>query len=119
MQQRFELVLKGGRVIDPGQGLDGIQDVAIAAGKSVAIGPDLAGSGEVIDVCGALVLPGLIDTHAHVFRHVTGRFGLDADLVGVRSAVTTLVDQGGPSLMTFPAFRNYVVEPAEIGRVHV
>jgi dihydroorotase len=112
MQQRFELVLKGGRVIDPGQGLDGIQDVAIAAGKIVAIGPDLAGSGEVIDVRGALVLPGLIDTHAHVFRHVTGRFGLDADLVGVRSAVTTLVDQGGPSLMTFPAFRSYVVEPA-------
>jgi dihydroorotase len=112
MQQRFELVLKGGRVIDPGQGLDGIQDVAIAAGKIVAIGPDLAGSGEVIDVRGALVLPGLIDTHAHVFRHVTGRFGLDADLVGVRSAVTTLVDQGGPSLMTFPAFRSYVVESA-------
>jgi dihydroorotase len=112
MQQRFELILKGGRVIDPGQGLDGIQDVAISAGKIAAIGPDLAGSGEVIDVRGALVLPGLIDTHAHVFRHVTGRFGLDADLVGVSSGVTTLVDQGGPSLMTFPAFRSYVAEPA-------
>jgi dihydroorotase len=43
---------------------------------------------------------------------VTGRFGLDADLVGVSSGVTTLVDQGGPSLMTFPAFRSYVAEPA-------
>jgi len=112
MQQRFELVLKGGRVIDPAQGIDGIQDVAIADGKIAAVGPDLSGSGEVIDVSGALVLPGLIDTHAHVFRHVTGRFGLDADLVGVSSGVTTLVDQGGPSLMTFPAFRSYVVEPA-------
>jgi dihydroorotase len=111
-QQRFELVLKGGRVIDPAQGLDGIHDVAVADGKIAAVAPDLAGSGTVIDVRGALVLPGLIDTHAHVFRHVTGRFGLDADLVGVSSGVTTLVDQGGPSLMTFPAFRSYVVETA-------
>jgi dihydroorotase len=112
MQQRFELVLKGGRVIDPAQRIDGIHDVAVADGKIAAVAPELAGSGKVIDVRGALVLPGLIDTHAHVFRHVTGRFGLDADLVGVSSGVTTLVDQGGPSLMTFPAFRSYVVEPA-------
>ena len=110
-QQRFDLVLKGGRVIDPAQGIDGVQDVAIADGKIAAVGRDLSGTGETVDVRGALVLPGLIDTHAHVFRHVTGRFGLDADLVGVHSAVTTLVDQGGPSLMTFPAFRSYVVEP--------
>jgi dihydroorotase len=112
MQQRFELVLKGGRVIDPAQGIDGMHDVAVADGKIATVAPDLAGSGEVVDVRGALVLPGLIDTHAHVFRHVTGRFGLDANLVGVSSGVTTVVDQGGPSLMTFPAFRSYVVEPA-------
>jgi dihydroorotase len=112
-QQGFDLVLKGGRVIDPAQGIDGIDDVGIAGGKVAAVAPDLSGAAATIDVRGALVLPGLIDTHAHVFRHVTGRFGLDADLVGVRSGVTTLVDQGGPSLMTFPAFRNYVVEPAE------
>src|SRR5437016_5350028 len=114
MQQRFDLVLKGGRVIDPAQGIDGIQDVAIAAGKVAALAPDLSGV-TTIDVHGALVLPGLIDTHAHVFRHVTGRFGLDADMVGVRSGVTTLVDQGGPSLMTLPAFRAYAVDPAETG----
>jgi dihydroorotase len=111
-QQRFDLVLKGGRVIDPAQGIDGVNDVAIADGKIAAIAPDLSGARKRIDVRGALVLPGLIDTHAHVFRHVTGRFGLDADLVGVHSGVTTLVDQGGPSLMTFPAFCSYVVEPA-------
>ena len=111
-QQRFDLVLKGGRVIDPTQGIDGIHDVGVAAGRIAAVLPDLSGAGETIDLRGALVLPGLIDTHAHVFRHVTGRFGLEADLVGVHSAVTTLVDQGGPSLMTFPAFRSYVVEPA-------
>jgi dihydroorotase len=111
-QQRFDLVLKGGRVIDPAQGMDGLHDVGVAEGKIAVVAPDLSGAGKAIDVRGALVLPGLIDTHAHVFRHVTGRFGLDADLVGVHSGVTSLVDQGGPSLMTFPAFRSYVVEPA-------
>ena len=58
-------------------------------------------------------MPGLIDTHAHVYRHVTGEFGLDADLCGVRSGVTTVVDQGGPSLMTLPGFRKFIVEPAK------
>ncbi|HYU11476.1 MAG TPA: amidohydrolase/deacetylase family metallohydrolase [Stellaceae bacterium] len=111
MQQQFDLVLKGGRVIDPAQGIDGVCDVGIADGNIATVAPDLSGA-VTIDVRGALVLPGLIDTHAHVFRHVTGRFGLDADLVGTRSGVTALVDQGGPSLMTFPAFRRYVVEPA-------
>src|SRR5260370_18217809 len=111
-QQGFDLVLKGGRVIDPAQAIDGIRDVGIADGKIAAIAPDLSGGATSVDVHGALVLPGLIDTHAHVFRHVTGRFGLDADLVGTRSGVTALVDQGGPRLMYFPAFRSYVVEPA-------
>jgi len=58
------------------------------------------------------VLPGLIDTHAHVYQYVTGRFGLEADMVGVHSGTTTLVDQGGPSCMTLPGFRKFVAEPA-------
>jgi len=53
----------------------------------------------------------MIDTHAHVFQFVTGRFGLEADLCGVHSGVTTLIDQGGPSCMTLPAFREFVVKP--------
>src|SRR5438132_384706 len=84
-------------------------------GEIARVGPNLPASATDIDVGGALVLPGMIDTHAHVFRHVTGRFGLDADMVGVRSGVTTLVDQGGPSLMTLPAFRAYAADPAETG----
>jgi dihydroorotase len=113
MAQGFDLVLRGGRVIDPAQGIDAVCDVAVANGRIAAVQPDLPPSDTNIDVRGALVLPGMIDTHAHVFRHVTGRFGLDADMVGVRSGVTILVDQGGPSLMTLPAFRAYAVEPAE------
>jgi dihydroorotase len=112
MAEGFDLVLESGRVIDPAQGIDAVCDVAVKDGRIAAVGPGLAGAGERIDVRGALVIPGMIDTHAHVFRHVTGKFGLDADLVGVHSAATALVDQGGPSLMTFAAFRAYAAEPA-------
>ncbi len=109
-----DTLLRGGHVIDPAQGLDGIMDVAVRDGKIAAIGPALAmPAKEVIDVSGELVLPGMIDTHAHVFRYVSGRFGLDADMVGVRSGVTTLVDQGGPAVLTFPAFREYIVKPSK------
>ncbi len=58
------------------------------------------------------MLPGLIDTHAHVYQYVTGRFGMEPDMVGVHSGVTTLVDQGGPSCMTLPGFRHFVAEKA-------
>ena len=109
----YDLILRGGRVIDPAQGLDGMFDVAVRDGRIAAVGNSLPGpSRETIDVAGKLVLPGMIDTHAHVYRYVSGRFGLDADTVGVHSGVTTLVDQGGPSVLTFPGFREYVVKPA-------
>jgi dihydroorotase len=108
----YDLLLRGGHVIDPAQNLDGACDVAVKDGRIAAVLPSIAPSTakQSVDVSGKLVLPGLIDTHAHVFQHVTGRFGLEADLCGVRSGVTTLVDQGGPSCMTLPAFREFVVE---------
>jgi dihydroorotase len=108
----YDLVLRGGRVIDPAQKLDGAFDVAVRGGRIAAVLPSIAPSSakETIDVSGKLVLPGLIDTHAHVFQYVTGRFGLEADLCGVHSGVTTLVDQGGASCMTLPAFREFVVK---------
>ncbi len=108
---QYDLLLRGGRVIDPSQNIDGAFDVAIKDAKIAAVTANIVPSTakQVVDVAGKLVLPGLIDTHAHVFQYVTGRFGLDADLVGVHSGVTTLFDQGGPSCMTLPAFREYVV----------
>jgi dihydroorotase len=113
-QQPYDVMLRGGRVIDPAQGIDGIADVAVRAGRIAAIGPNLPGPAQtVMDVRDRLVLPGMIDTHAHVYRFVSGRFGLDADTVGVHSGVTTLIDQGGPSVLTFPGFREYIVKPAK------
>ena len=114
MDQHFDILLRGGRVIDPATGRDGIADVAVSGSKIAAIeaGIPPEAATEVIDVAGKLVIAGMIDTHAHVYQHVTGRFGLQPDLVGVRSGVTTVVDQGGPSLMTLGGFRHFIAEPA-------
>jgi dihydroorotase len=113
--QTFDLLLRGGHVICPASGLNGVMDVAVRDGKIAAIQADILPSSakEVIDVRGRLVLPGMVDTHAHVYKYVSGRFGLDADMVGVHSGVTTVIDQGGPSCMTFPGFRHFVAEPAK------
>jgi dihydroorotase len=111
----FDQLLRGGRVICPASGIDGIRDVAIRNGKIAAVQSDIlpTSAREVIDVTGKLVLPGLIDTHAHVYQYVSGRFGMNADMVGVQSGVTTVVDQGGPSCMTLPGFRHFIAEPAK------
>ncbi len=109
---QYDLLLAGGHVMDPANGIDGVFDVAVHGGRIAAVLPSIAPSAarDVVNVRGKLVLPGLIDTHGHVFQYVTGRFGLDADLVGVQSGVTSVIDQGGPSCMTLPAFREYVVK---------
>jgi dihydroorotase len=110
----YDLLLQGGHVICPASGIDGVMDVAVVDGKIARVSADMLPSAarQAIDVHGKLVLPGLIDTHAHVYKYVTGRFGLDADLVGVHSGVTALIDQGGASCMTFPGFRHFVAEKA-------
>ncbi|PON17835.1 amidohydrolase/deacetylase family metallohydrolase [Candidatus Entotheonella serta] len=112
---QYDLILQGGRVIDPAQGVDGIFDVAVREGQITSVDTNISSetATDVIDVSGQLVLPGMIDTHAHVYQHVTGAFGLNADMVGVHSGVTALVDQGGPSCMTLPGFRTFIAEPAQ------
>jgi len=108
----FDLVLTGGHLVDPAQNLDGKFDIVINGGKVAAIVPggQAVMAREKISAAGKLVIPGMIDTHAHVFQHVTGRFGLEADMCGVHSGVTTLIDQGGPCCINMSAFDEYVVK---------
>jgi dihydroorotase len=111
----YDVLLRGGHVICPASGINGVMDVAVRDGKIAAVQKDIlpATAKETIDLRGRIVLPGMIDTHAHVYRYVSGRFGLDADLVGVHSGVTTLIDQGGPSCMTLPGFKHFVANTAK------
>jgi dihydroorotase len=94
--------------------VDGLFDVAIRDGHLAAVDTAIPGTAatDVMDVSGKLVLPGTIDIHAHVYQHVTGAFGLNADMVGVHSGVKALVDQGGPSCMTLLGFRTFIAEMA-------
>ena len=74
----YDLVIKGGRVIDPSVGLDAIRDVAIAGGKIAAVEANIAGAAETIDARGKLVVPGLIDIHTHAGRSKEGPVMLPA-----------------------------------------
>ncbi len=111
----FDIVITGGHVICPASDINGVMDVAIRGGRIAAVQKDILPSAakQVVDARGKVVLPGLIDTHGHVYQYVTGRFGMNADMVGVQSGVTTVIDQGGPSCMTLPGFRNFVVETSK------
>jgi dihydroorotase len=110
----YDLVLKGGTVIDPAQGLNGALDVAIENGTIAAVVPDIARTDtkRVIDIPNRIVTPGLIDLHTHVFDGVAGN-GVNPDLAGVRAGVTTVVDAGSAGCATFAAFPKHIIPKSE------
>jgi len=110
-----ELVLKGGRVIDPSQNLDGIADVVFADGKVKAVGRDAphGRDAEIRDAKGLIVMPGLIDLHTHVYWGGTA-IGVDATALARSSGTTTFVDAGTAGPGNFLGFRKHVIEPAPV-----
>jgi len=109
----YDLVLAGGRVIDPASGLDEIADVAFSGGKVAAIGADLAGEGrEVVRAEGLLTTPGLIDLHTHIYWGGTS-LGVDPDAYMAATGCTTLVDAGSAGPANFHGFRAHIIEPAK------
>ena len=106
----YDLLLKGGTVVDPSQNLQGVHDIAVQDGKIASIAPGIPVEEaiRVINVPGKIVTPGLIDLHAHVFSGVISS-GVHPDLGGVRSGVTTLVDAGSSGCATFGGFPNHII----------
>ncbi|MAF51542.1 MAG: amidohydrolase/deacetylase family metallohydrolase [Chloroflexi bacterium] len=112
-----DLLLKGGEVIDPSPGIRDQLDVAVSDGKISQLAPDVAPGPDtrVIDVTGKIVVPGLIDLHCHIY-HGVNQTGVNPDLAGVYSGVTTLVDAGSAGSYTFGGFPEHVV-PKAITRI--
>ncbi len=109
----YDLVIKGGMVIDPSQGLHAPRDVALDMGKVVAVEEEINPSQarEVVTAEGLLVTPGLVDIHVHIYWGVS-HYGVEADLGCLARGVTTAVDAGSSGAHTFPGLRRYVIEVA-------
>src|ERR1700757_912078 len=111
----LDLILRGGRVVDPSQKLDAVTDVGFADGKVAVIGNALKAERgtEVRDVSGYIVTPGLIDLHTHVYWGGTS-IGIDAEEFCRTSGVTTAIDTGSAGPGNFAGFRKHVIEPSQV-----
>ena len=98
----YDLIVKGGRVMDPAQNIDAILDVAVTGERITALAKNIPAteSRQVIDAVGKLVTPGLIDSHCHVFNF-PGSSVCGPDVVGVEQGVTTVVDAGSAGQADF------------------
>src|SRR5438045_1327683 len=119
-QPRYDLLLKGGHVIDPKNGISAVRDVAISAGRIAAVAANIPAldSRQTIDVAGLYVTPGLVDTHTHVFaasmnREYLGENCVRPDGFTFRSGVTTVVDAGSSGWRSFGVFHDEVVNKSK------
>jgi dihydroorotase len=118
--QSYDLLLKGGRVIDPKNKIDAVMDVAIAGGRiaRVAAGIPAKEARKTVDVAGLTVTPGLVDIHVHVFprpenKAVRRDSNVQADAHSFPAGVTTVVDAGTAGWRNLPEFRERVVARAQ------
>jgi dihydroorotase len=110
----FDLLVKGGTIIDPADGSQENKDVAIAQGRIVSVAKDIPRdlSWEVLDASGHLVTPGLIDIHVHVYPGVS-HYGVEPDVTCLARGVTTVCDAGSSGADTFEGLRRYVIDVSE------
>ena len=112
---QFDLLIKGGEVLDPGAGYSGQMDVAVKRDRIAAVERDIPADSafQVIDATGQYIVPGLIDFHAHVYEGVS-YFGINADSIASHSGVTTWVDAGTAGAMTLQGLNDFVIEPSRV-----
>jgi dihydroorotase len=107
----YDLLIRGGTVVDPSQGLDDLRDVALSGGKVAAVEVAIPESeaADTLDATGLIVLPGLLDLHVHAFWGVS-HYGVEPDVSNLARGVTTALDAGSAGSDTFAAFRRYVLD---------
>ncbi|MDP9076449.1 MAG: amidohydrolase/deacetylase family metallohydrolase [Bacteroidota bacterium] len=119
MGQSYDIVIKGGHVIDPKNNIDAVMDVAIADGKIALVSKDIDPKQgiQVVDAKGMYVTPGLIDIHTHDFygtqpdhQYEDGNLGISPDGFTFRNGVTTVVDAGSSGWRTFPTFKSQTID---------
>ena len=117
---KFDLVIKGGDVLDPGQSLRGKRDIGIRWGLIEAIEADIpaARASKTIDASGKLVTAGLVDLHCHVYPYGSA-IGIPADELVQFQGTTTVVSAGDAGVNNLAALRRYIVAQSQIGRAHV
>src|SRR5260370_213039 len=116
--QDYDLLLKGGHVIDGKNKISAVRDVAIKDGKIAAVAPNIAVSTahKVIPVAGLYVTPGLVDIHVHVYAGTGRRGAYDGDNsvypdgFTFRAGTTTVVDAGSSGWRVFPDFKDRVID---------
>jgi dihydroorotase len=120
LAQQYDLVLKGGHVIDPKNNIDAVMDVAVLDGKiaRVASGIPASEGKKMADVTGLYVTPGIIDIHVHTYtgtgnKNLTGDSSLYPDPLSFRAGVTTEVDAGSSGWRSFPDFKQRVIDRAK------
>jgi len=110
----MDLILRGGRVIDPAAGIDATCDVGFVDGHVAAVAPRIAGTArDERDVSGSIVTPGMIDLHTHVYWGGTS-IGVEAEPIARRSGTTTFVDAGTAGPGNFPGFRRHIIEASPL-----
>ena len=121
-QSSYDIVIKGGHVIDPKNNIDAVMDVAIKGNKIAMVAQNIneRGAGKVIDAKGLYVTPGLIDAHVHVYygtknigQIMDGTTSVQPDAFSFRSGVTTMIDFGSAGYRTFPKFKETIIDKSQ------
>ena len=116
----FDLVIRNGRILDPANNIDDVQDLAVKDGKIAQLGTNLPKGRRDVDATDCIVTPGLIDIHTHVYEHAT-LLGVNPDDCCLARGVTTVVDAGSAGCMTFKGLRKFIGQILflkQVQRVH-
>ncbi len=119
MEERYELLLKGGRVIDPTNEFDEISDIAINAGKVAEVKKNITASADkIVDLSGYIVTPGLIDCHCHIYptfpKQEDKLYAINADAHMLQAGVVTAIDAGTCGWRDFFHFKEQVIDCSEV-----